>query len=374
MDNKFRNNIILVVIGVVLLALLMNFSAVLGFFGIVGKILLPIMVGLILAFVLNVPMSAFERLFGRIFMKAKKPPKPAVISLMSLILTLLCIILVVALAITLALPEIVESVKRIYEQIKAQIPLLIETLNGYNIDTSRLTELMKNMNFEGFVSKISVGAGSVLSSFWSVASSTVSGVSTTFFAIVISIYTLLDKRNLSRQMKKLLYANLKQNVVDKIIEVCRLSNETYSKFLSGQCIEACILGFLIFLAFSVFRLPYAALIAFLTSFFAFIPYVGAFASCAIGAFLILLDSPSKVITCIIVYLVVQFVENQFIYPHVVGSSVGLSAMWTLLAAIVGGKLFGVVGIIFFIPLTAVVYTLVQRYVNGKLKLKRLNIE
>ena len=374
MDGKFKQNLILVIVGVALLALLLNLSVVVGFLGVVLKILLPVIVGLIIAFVLNVPMSAFERLLNKAFRKSKRKPSPALVSVVSLVLTLLCIILVVALALTLAVPEIVDSVKRIYEQIKEQVPKFIEVLNNYNIDTTMLTDMLKNLNFEGFISKLTVGAGSVLTSFWSVASSTVSGVSTTFFAIVISIYTLLDKRNLARQMKKLLYANLKKNVADKIIEVSRLSNETYSKFLSGQSIEAVILGVLIFIAFSIFRLPYAALIAFLTSFFAFIPYVGAFASCAIGAFLILLDSPSKVITCIIVYMVVQFIENQFIYPHVVGSSVGLSAMWTLMAAIIGGKLFGVVGIIFFIPLTAVVYILVQGYVNGKLKEKKIKVK
>ncbi|MBQ8475173.1 MAG: AI-2E family transporter, partial [Clostridia bacterium] len=255
MDGKFKQNLILVIVGVALLALLLNLSVVVGFLGVVLKILLPVIVGLIIAFVLNVPMSAFERLLNKAFRKSKRKPSPALVSVVSLVLTLLCIILVVALALTLAVPEIVDSVKRIYEQIKEQVPKFIEVLNNYNIDTTMLTDMLKNLNFEGFISKLTVGAGSVITSFWSVASSTVSGVSTTFFAIVISIYTLLDKRNLARQMKKLLYANLKKNVADKIIEVSRLSNETYSKFLSGQSIEAVILGVLIFIAFSIFRLP-----------------------------------------------------------------------------------------------------------------------
>ena len=171
-----------------------------------------------------------------------------------------------------------------------------------------------------------------------------------------------------------MYSFLKTETTEKLCEVGALSVETYSKFLSGQTIEAVILGVLIFIFFSIFRLPYAALIAFLTSFFAFVPYVGAFASCAIGAFLILLDSPEKVITCVIVYLVVQFVENQFIYPHVVGSSVGLSPLWTLVAAIIGGNPFGIVGIIFFIPFTAVVYTVFKRYANNKLDEKSIDIK
>ena len=126
------------------------------------------------------------------------------------------------------------------------------------------------------------------------------------------------------------------------------------------------MGTLIFLAFSLFRLPYAGLIGFLTALFAFVPYVGAFASCAIGAFLTLLASPEHALLCVIVYLAVQFIENQFIYPHVVGSSVGLSALWTLIAALVGGKLFGIVGIVFFIPIVAVLYELFRQWTNARL--------
>ena len=278
------------------------------------------------------------------------------------------------LAVNLAVPEVVSSAKRIYSQIQSKLPEFIAMLNSYNIDTTNITEFVKNININGFISTLTTGAGSILSSVWGFATTTVSGVSTTIFAIVISVYVLLDKKGLSRQMKKLLYATLKKETTDKICDIGALSVETYSKFLSGQTIEAVILGVLIFISFTIFRLPYAALIAFLTSFFAFVPYVGAFASCAIGAFLILLDSPEKVLTCIIVYMVVQFVENQFIYPHVVGGSVGLSPLWTLMAAIIGGNLFGIVGIIFFIPLAAVLYTLLQGHVNKELRVNRIKVD
>ena len=121
--------------------------------------------------------------------------------------------------------------------------------------------------------------------------------------------------------------------------------------------------------FSLFRIPYAALTAVLTAVLAFIPYVGAFSSCAIAALLTLLAQPEKTLLCIIVYQAVQFVENQFIYPHVVGSSVGLAPIWTLVAALLGGQLFGLVGIIFFIPLTAVVCQLTAQSTNRRLQTK-----
>ena len=374
MDKNFKNNLILVIVGVALFAVLFNLGSLFGFIGTIFAILLPIFVGLIIAFVLNVPMKGFENLLSRLLAKKSFRSKEKLISVASLLLTLLSIIIVIVLAVTLAVPEIVSSVKRIYDQIQDKLPELIAMLNSHNIDTTFISQFLKNLNFSSIFSTLTTGAGSILSSVWGVATTTVSGVTTTIFALVISVYVLLDKKTLSRHVRKLLYAHVKKETADKLCEVGELSVETYSKFLSGQTIEAVILGVLIFISFTIFRLPYAALIAFLTSFFAFIPYVGAFASCAIGAFLILLDSPSKVITCVVVYLVVQFIENQFIYPHVVGSSVGLSALWTLVAAIIGGNLFGIVGIIFFIPLTAVVYTLIQRHINKKLKVNRIKVE
>lgn len=365
MDKNFKKSLILVVVGVVLFAALLNLSSIFSFAAKIFAILLPIFVGLIIAFVLNVPTKGYEKLLLKLFKKDFKA-KERLVSILSLVLTLLSILVIVVLAATLAVPELVSSVKSIYSQIQAKLPELVAMLDSYNIDTTKITELARNINVNSFLSTLTTGAGSILSSVWAFATTTVSGVSTTIFALVISIYVLLDKKNLSRQVKKLMYATLKKEATDKACEIGALSVETYSKFLSGQMIEAVILGSLIFISFTIFRLPYAALIAFLTSCFAFVPYVGAFASCAIGAFLILLDSPEKVITCLIVYLVVQFVENQFIYPHVVGGSVGLSPLWTLMAAIIGANLFGIVGIIFFIPLAAVVYTLLQRHINKKL--------
>ena len=210
------------------------------------------------------------------------------------------------------------------------------------------------------------GLGSIATSVFAAARSTVSVVSSTVFAFVIAVYVLASKRVLGRQVNRMMDAHLAPRHASRIRHVAALATDTYSKFLSGQCLEACILGTLIFIAFSLFRLPYAGLIGFLTAVFAFVPYVGAFASCAIGAFLTLLASPGQAIICVIVYLAVQFVENQFIYPHVVGSSVGLSALWTLIAALVGGKLFGIVGIVFFIPIVAVLYELVRQWTNTRL--------
>jgi len=180
---------------------------------------------------------------------------------------------------------------------------------------------------------------------------------------------VLGRRALGRQCRGFLCAYFKKPTAERICHVAKLTHDTYTKFFSGQCIEVLILGTMIFLAFSVFRIPYAALIAVLTAAFAFVPYIGAFASCLIGVLLTLMAVPEKAILCFIVYQMVQFIENQFIYPHVVGGSVGLSPLWTLLAALLGGKLFGIIGIVFFIPLAAVIAQLLHGDIEHRLAVR-----
>ncbi len=180
---------------------------------------------------------------------------------------------------------------------------------------------------------------------------------------------VLGRRELGRQCRGFLCAYFKKPTAERICHVAKLTHDTYTKFFSGQCIEVLILVTMIFLAFSVFRIPYAALIAVLTAAFAFVPYIGAFASCLIGVLLTLMAVPEKAILCFIVYQMVQFIENQFIYPHVVGSSVGLSPLWTLLATLLGGKLFGIIGIVFFIPLAAVIAQLLHGDIEHRLAVR-----
>ncbi|MBQ7968492.1 MAG: AI-2E family transporter [Clostridia bacterium] len=375
MDKKLMRQIMMIIaFAVLLFAIVTNFLTVVGIVVGIGKIVLPIVIGLLMAFVLNVPMKAFEKLIGRMFKKAKKKPSRKLTCFISLMLTLLTITVVLALVATIAVPEIVDSGKSIYELLKQKIPQLLTFLEKYNIDTSRATEWLKTLDVNSLIDKITSGAGEVITSVFNIATATVSGVVSVVFAIVIALYVLLSKDTVSRQSRKILYAVTKKNFADKVIEISALTNKIFSQYLSGQCIEACILGLLITITFSIFRLPYAGVIGIMTGISAFIPYVGAFAACFVGAFLILLISPMKALISIIIFCVVQFIETQFIYPHVVGGSVGLSPLLTLLAALVGGKLMGLFGIIFFIPLTAVLYRLIKDYINGRLEKKKIKIE
>jgi len=183
---------------------------------------------------------------------------------------------------------------------------------------------------------------------------------------VFSIYILLSKEKLGSQNKQVLYALLKENQADKILEVCSISYRIFSKFLSGQCLEACILGGMFVVAMTIFKLPYALLIGVLIAFCALIPIVGAFIGCGVGIFLILMVSPVKALVFLVLFLVLQQVEGNLVYPKVVGNSVGLPSIWVLAAVTIGGNLMGVVGMLVFIPLCSVAYTLFRMYVKRRL--------
>ena len=362
---KRKEAYLLVAFGVALYAGLMNLDKVWGALGWLGSLLTPILAGLLAAFVLSVPMNGFEKLLRRRLPRAKQ----ALLDGLSLGLTLLVIAAVLALVLRLAVPELARSLGSIAGEVRARWPQWAQKLSDLGLDTGAVTDWFAANDWRTLLEKALTGAGSLIGGIVTVASSTVSVAVNAAFALVIMFYVLLGKRDLGRQCRKLLYATLRETAADRICAVAALTHDTYARFLSGQCVEVVILGSLIFVAFSVFRIPYAALTAVLTAVLAFIPYVGAFSSCAIGALLTLLAEPEKTILCIIVYQAVQFVENQFIYPHVVGGSVGLAPIWTLVAALLGGQLFGLVGIIFFIPLTAVIYQLIGQGTNRRLAAK-----
>lgn len=375
MDNKLKKTIMfLIAFGIILFAVCTNVTTLIGFFNKIISLILPVIVGLLLAFIINVPMSGIEKFIFWLFRKSKKQPRTKTVQVISLLLTFVCIALVLTLAATLAVPEFIESGKSIYALAQEKIPLVLSWLDSHGIGTTYLREWMASVDLGSMFGTITDSAGVVFKYVISIATATLSGLVSVLFAIVIALYVLLSKETVSRQSRKILYAFVKKDIGDKVIYVWNMTAKTYSKFFSGQCIEALILGTLIFISFSIFRMPYAGVIAILTGISAFIPYVGAFGACFLGAFLILLVNPLQALVSILIYSVVQFIETQFIYPHVVGSSVGLSPLLTLVAALIGGKLFGILGIVFFIPLTAVAYTLVRDYINKRLDKKDIKIK
>ena len=340
----------------------MNLNDVAGFFRTFTGIFSPVFSGLLLAFILSVPKLGIARRLTGVFPRLKEKTVDA-LSLMTCVAVLVCLLCV------LAIPQLTASVKSIAVLVRANWPNWAILLNSYGIDTTELTKLAASFNWKMAVEKLFTGAGVVIGSVVDLAGSTVTVTVNAVFAIVIMFYVLLGRRELGRQCRSFLCAYFKKPTAERICHVAKLTHDTYTKFFSGQCIEVLILGTMIFLAFSAFRIPYAALTAVLTAAFAFVPYIGAFASCLIGVLLTLMAVPEKAILCFIVYQMVQFIENQFIYPHVVGSSVGLSPLWTLLAALLGGKLFGIIGIVFFIPLAAVIAQLLHGDIEHRLAVR-----
>jgi predicted PurR-regulated permease PerM len=184
--------------------------------------------------------------------------------------------------------------------------------------------------------------------------------------IVFSLYCLTRKEILARQGRRLLYAFLPEHMCDGIVRVMRLTNSTFSNFISGQGLEACILGALFAVSMAIFRMPYIPLVSVLIAVTALVPVVGAFVGCFLGAFFILVNDPVQALVFVAMFLVLQQLENNLIYPRVVGTSIGLPGMWVLLAVTVGGEIMGVGGMLLMIPLSSVMYSLAREFTNNRL--------
>ena len=375
MDKKLKQNLILVICGALIFAILMNFSSVISIAGTLLSLMMPVIVGAILALFISVPVCGTEKIIRKIFVKRKHKPSDKTNLITSFIFTIICILLAITLVTAFIVPALLQSVQSIYSIAEKRIPdllqYLLKFLSERGISTEWISKIISKIDLEGLMKNVSSYLTSFLSSFIGVISSTVNITISFVFAVIIAIYMVLDKKHLCRSAKYLVYAYLKKPAADRITYFCSLFGKTFAKFLSGQCFEAIILGVLMFIAFSVFRLPYASLVGVITAFCALLPYVGATLSCVVSVLLAFIVDPSKAILCVIVYLCVQFIENQFIYPHVVGNSVGLSALYTLVAALIGGSLFGIIGILFFIPLTAVIITIIKENSAKRLSKKGL---
>lgn len=365
MDKKFRQILVIALLSVVLFAILMNFGAVLPFLNNIISLVMPVIVGGIIAIFVNVPVCAVERLLKKLFKGKKTKISDNSYHAISFAVTILISVLIIFLVCTIIIPVIRESVTSVYYLAKEKLPAFLDYLSSHNIRNSWLEEFLSSENLEGLFGNLTDTAHTLLGGVASAISSTVSAVVTAVFSVIIAIYLILGKNRVVRHSKTLVTAYMNPRWADRIIKFCRLFGQTFAKFFSGQCIEAVILGLLMFITFTIFRLPYATLVGVVTAVCAIIPYIGAFISCTLSTLLIAIVSPVAALKALAVYLVVQFVENQFIYPRVVGANVGLPPLYTLVSALIGGKLFGVIGILFFIPLAATVFLLVKEDVKIK---------
>jgi len=269
MDKKLKNSLIVVAFGIVLFTVLTNIGPVVAFIKKLGELALPLIIGFVLAFVLNVPMRGIENLLKKLFSGKKRVPGKKLIRLVSLLLTLIFVALIIVLVCTLIIPELIESAVSLYNLVLEKWPEWLETIRSY--DFIWVNQWLESIDINSILSSLGDGAGSIISSAMDIVTSTVSGLAMVGIGIVIMIYTLLSKDELARQGKKLLHAFAGARFERNVLHVFDLINKTYSRFLSGQCLEACILGSLIFIAFSIAGVPYASITAVLTAVCAFIP-------------------------------------------------------------------------------------------------------
>lgn len=364
MKKFLKREYLLIAFGVILFVVLNNLSGIFNFAKYVFGILVPVVAGFLIAFILNVPMKGFENLIILIFSKAKHKPGLRLSRLIALLLTFAALAGVVALACCLAIPMLVSSIQSIYNNIVDHLPQISDFLSDLGIDTKDLLAWFQEHDNVNEILKSY--ALPVIRFGFSFAVSAVSGIFTGFMIAFIAIYALLSKETLASQAKRICEAFLKEKTRNRLYYAARMLNFKYSKYLSGQFIEACILGVLGFTVLAIFGIPNAFVIAFLTALLAFVPYIGAFTAFGVGALLTALTDPTKLITYVLVVFIVQIVETQFICPHVVGNAVGLSPLWTLVAVFIGGNLFGLIGVILFIPFFSVTTTLFHEYVDNKL--------
>lgn len=356
--------------GVAFYWVLQNLWALGGAVGWLLGILAPFLLGGAIAFILNVPMRAIERNLMPRAKSAARFRRP-----LALVLALVGVLGVLALASWVIGPGIAEAVMSIVNQIPQAAKRLQEQLLELEEYLPQLEAIIAELEIDwGEISRKAIavarawGSG-LLSSGSGLIGGLVSGVSTFVIGLIFSFYILLQKEKLSRQARQVFYAILPERRADRLLDVLRLAERTFSSFLSGQCLEACILGTLFVVAMTLFQIPYALLVGVLIALTALIPIVGAFIGCAVGALLIAIDDPWKALWFIVLFLVLQQVEGNLIYPHVVGSSVGLPSIWVLFAVTLGGSLMGILGMLVFIPVCSVLYALFRGYVKDRLAQK-----
>ncbi|MGI5959802.1 MAG: AI-2E family transporter [Massiliimalia sp.] len=375
LDRKNMKRLMLLIVFAVVIFLGIQHLSLVGQAGMfVLELLAPFLVGGAMAFIINVPMRFLERV---LFSKTKNKILKKFSRILSFLLTLILILGVLAVVMFLILPELG---KTLYS-ISATIPVFLAHIQTWAEQLAKeypqAGQYLQNIQFDidweklittvfGFLKN---GVGSVLSTTVQAVSSVANGVFNTFVSFVFAIYLLMQKEKLGGQVRQVLRAFLPEHRSQRVLEITRLTERTFSKFLSGQCMEAVILGTMFFVAMSIFRFPYALLVGVLIAVTALIPIFGAFIGCFVGAFLILMVDPMKAVWFVVMFLVIQQLEGNLIYPHVVGGSIGLPSIWVLVAVTLGGSLMGVLGMLLFIPLSSVLYTLFREMVKKRLKEK-----
>ena len=375
-DKKTIRNLFLVAAGCICFYFILNETDKLSaaWSGLMG-LLSPFLLGAAIAFILNVPMRGIEAKLGKIKSDGLRRATAILLTLLAFVVVIVGVVLLlipqIGATFEILAPKMVAFFQRIQESILGFLkenPDLLNTVSSF-VDLEKLNLggiIEKTMNLLG--NSMSSIATSTLSVVGGITGALVDGL----IGLVFAFYCLASKETLGRQGKKLLYAFLPERVSDETLRILALTNRTFSSFISGQCMEACILGGMFAVTLFILRMPYVTLISVLIAVTALIPLVGGFIGCFFGAFFILVNNPMQALIFVIVFLVLQQIEGNLIYPKVVGSSIGLPGMWVLAAVTIGGDLMGVVGMFLMIPLSSVVYTLLREITNKRLAKRQID--
>ncbi len=368
--NNIKKIVTLVVGAILFNWALQNMSTIGGFFGNIVSVASPFILGLSIAFILNVPMRVIEK-------KLLKIKNTKLRRLVSLLMTIIIVLSVFIIVMFILIPELVKTIQTLIdrlpgfvnsvttlgEQISSSLPNIGTWLSSLNLNWDSIGKTVFDF--------LKNGATSILNSTVNIASSILGGIYNFLIGFVFAMYILSQKENVTRQSKKLVYAYLPEKRADRVVSISSLVNKTFSKFITGQCTEAIILGLMFFVVMNIFRFPYALVISVLISFTALIPIFGAFIAGFIGTFLILVTNPIQAVWFIVMFLVLQQIEGNVIYPRVVGNSLGLPGLWVLVAVLVGGSTFGVTGMLISVPLCSVLYVLLRESVSKRLDEKHV---
>ena len=358
----------LTVAGAVLFLFCTYWKYAAAFISLIIGALAPLALGAVVAYIINLPLKGFERIWKKSNKKTDVLRRPVCI-----LLSFLTVAAIISIIVSTILPELQSCIMLLVREIPPFITDAYEwaknTLNLSSESAAQLETLLKGINWETAVKQavevITSGMGSALNAVFSFLWSIVSVIFMLFVAVVFAVYLLANKEKLASQSRRVINAYTKEPFYSRFYKILRLLDNSFSKFIVGQCVEAVILGSLVFFGMLIFRLPYYSMISVLIGFTALIPIAGAYIGAAVGAFMIFTVSPVKALVFLIFLIVLQQLEGNIIYPRVVGRSIGLPGIWVLAAITVGGGVMGIPGMLIAVPLVSTAYTLVGQNIKKK---------
>jgi len=342
------------------------------FFGTFLGALSPLLLGLVIAYVLNILMSWYERHY---FLKQQKKlwvqKSRTPVCLLAAIITLIAI---VALIVGLVVPELVSCVRLLLSEVEPALEKLLGSEWVAQLVPADILQKLDAIDWSDVIDKgikmVASGLSSAAGALFSTVSSVISSAVNIFLSIIFAVYLLIDRDRLKGQGRRLLNCYLPHRINQSLTHILQVTNDCFHHFIVGQCLEAVILGGLCIIGMTIFGFPYAMMIGTLIGFTALIPIAGAYIGAAVGAVMILTVSPVKALLFLVFIIVLQQLEGNLIYPKVVGNSIGLPALWVLAAITVGGSLMGITGMLLGVPVAAAMYRLLKEDVTYREKLKK----